>query len=270
MTLPHLADLALVDAIPTIDDVPDGTAPVAETVSRMAEAVVTGKVPASKPRSKPSAADLMSAFDGAPTARLVMEDEPTLGAPLNPVPSGSRTRKQPAGARSARPAGASDIQPLFATGLLLIATFVLDSEMAPTEPEAQAIAAPLANILARRIDLAAKLGQDASDTVALAVAVMSYGARVAPTAVERARVSYDKYQHRQRVDRAGRPPEPLNDRGADDVGSWAPDGAGTGSGPFAHPADALAKARGVGWGAVIRDLGGSSNGVDPVGADGGR
>lgn len=263
-----LADLAVVDApagIPTLDDPEPGTAGVRETVSRMAETVRTGRVPS----SKASSADIMSAFDGGgSSARLAWDDEPGFSAPKNPVPSGSRTRKGTGGARTVRPAGAADLQPLFATGLLLLATFVLDKELAPTEPEANAIAAPLANVLARRIDLAAKLGQDASDTVALAVALMAYGARVAPVAMERSRDAYERYQRRQRVDRVGRPPEPIHDRGEDGVDSRTHDGAGAGPGPLADPAAALAKARGVGWGAVVRDLGGPSNGSDPVGSNG--
>ena len=271
-----LADLAVVDAppgIPTLDDPESsalsadsrpGTASVRETVSRMAETVRTGRVPS----SKASNADIMSAFDSGGSARLAWDEEPGFSAPKNPVPSGSRTRKGTGGTRTVRPAGASDLQPLFATGILLLATFLLDRELAPTEPEANAIAAPLANVLARRIDLAAKLGQDASDTVALAVALMAYGARVAPVAMERSRDAYERYQRRQRVDRVGRPPQPSDDRAADGVDSRSHDGAGAGSSPLADPAAALAKARGVGWGAVVRDLGGPSNGGDPVGSNG--
>jgi hypothetical protein len=263
MTLPNLADLVMTDppAIAEYDDVPPvaGTAPVKGTIRRMAETVRTGKPP------KPSAADINAAFDGGP-ARLTFDDEPLF--PKNPIPSGSRTRKGggTSAVRAARPAGASDLQPLFATGMLLLATFLLDESLAPTEPEAQAIAAPLANILARRIDLAAKMGADASDTIALAVAFMSYGARIAPAAMERARDGYKQYNRRQRVDRVGRPPTPPNDRAADGVAPWADDRTGTGPGAFDHPVDAIAKARRAGWGTVERDLGPSANGVDPMGS----
>jgi hypothetical protein len=260
----RLADLVKATAtedIPTID-IPDlsgdGTAPVRETVGRMAETIVTGK-------PSPAKVDVAAAFDKGRTARLVLEDAPPV-FPKNPVPSG--TRRSPRSTPTSRPAGAADLQGLFATGLILILVFAVGDWATPTEDEAVAIAAPLANIVARRIDLAATLGKDASDTVALAIAILSYMARVGPVAAERVRGNLESRRRRERVDSVGAPPRPLDDRGEGSVAAWADDGANAGAGTGYDPFDALAQAQRNGLGVLGRDLSGRQGPHPAVGGVG--
>jgi hypothetical protein len=223
------------------------------TIRRMAD-VLRGKHP------EP---DVTAAFD---SATLPSEGEAPPIWPRNPVPVGGRERGRPASREPrGRPAGADDLQGLFATGLMVLLAFSLGQDMAPTEAEANAIAVPLSNILARRIDLAAKLGRDASDTIALAVALLAYSYRVAPIAAERVR---HRLAANRQSERIIEPTRPANDRGADSVASWQGDGASTASRTAAHPLDALAKVRAVGLGVLARDLGSVPNNGYPVGSDG--
>jgi len=185
------------------------------------------------------------AFD---SATLAAEDTPPAW-PRNPVPVGGEAPRRAPRAGRGRPPGADDLTPLFATGLVLVTTFAVGAWAAPTADEASAFATPLANILARRIDVAAKLGRDASDTIALAVAVMAYAYRVVPLATERVRDSLEQ-QRQQRTSRAGleRPAEAANGAGAHGVAARSGNGHGPDNGPTFDPFDALAKARAAGLG----------------------
>lgn len=219
---------------------PDATQQEAprNTVRRMAD-VIRGK------HSEPTPT---AAFDQA-TLVDGMVDE--LGAPIwpkNPVPTGepvARTR-QPR-MRAGRPPGAEDLTPLFATGLVLLTTFAIGEWAAPTAEEAGAIGVPLANIMARRIDIAAKLGKDASDTIALAVALMAYSYRIVPLATERVRSSLEQRKN-DRVSRAGLGVSEQPTYGATPHGMATGEGNGTGPshGPTFDPLAAIASARAAG------------------------
>lgn len=240
--------------IPTLD-LPPAEEPeltVKETVRRMAEVLTTGR----------PEVDLAAMFDRGAT-QLVLEDAPPQLNIKNPVATGSRSRK---GSGRQRPAGAEDLQGLFATGLILLIAFTLGEWAQPTPEESLAIAAPLGNILARRIDLAQKLGRDASDTVALAIALLTYLSRVVPVAVERAREGYATRSKRERVVRDQRPPSRHPDDGRS--GSVAPgssNGAGAYDGSAFDPFHALATARDSGLSVLDRDLTGDPDGPSSVG-----
>jgi hypothetical protein len=240
--------------IPTIEAEP-GTEPVAPTVRRMAD-VLVGKRPV----------DISAAFDrgSGGVATLVLEDAPPIW-PRNPVPSGSGPRKKAAPARQ-RPAGAEDLEGLFATGFILLTVFVIGEWASPTADESTAIARPLANILARRIDLAARLGRDASDTIALAIAVLSYLARVGPIAAERVREQVAARGKRERVVRDQRPAEgPPDGGGAGSVAFGSDNGARAYAGSPLDPFHALTQARAAGLGFLDRDLGASPGDAPAVG-----
>lgn len=244
-----------IGGIPVLDDGPS----VKETARAMAETLVTGKTP---PRRS-----IADAFDsGAKGPTLVFTDsEPKELWRKNPVPSG-KSRTKPTATRSTRPAGAEDLQGLFATGLILLLVFGVGEWATPTADEASAIAAPLANIVARRIDLATKLGKDANDTIALAVALMSYAARVGPLAVERFREEMDERRRRaasERVDRAGTT-RPADSGGAGGVASGEANGSNPLRGAYHDPVDAIAKARSNGRSVLERDLGPTQGQGTPV------
>jgi hypothetical protein len=239
----NLADLAAESQI-TIGDIP----------------VVNEDAPV---RREPSVTE---AFD---RANLVFTDSPP-PYPKNPVPSGGKKRGRPVATAaqtfSGRPAGASDLEGLFATGIILLLAFGVGDWASPTAEEATAVAAPLANIVARRIDLATKLGKDASDVIALAIAILSYLSRVGPIAAERVREGmYERRQRaaRNRVDRAGLSERP--DIGTEQGGmaSGQPDAEGAYDGSPFDPINALAKARRNGREVLDRDLGNVA-GPDPA------
>jgi hypothetical protein len=239
-----------------------GEAPVKATLHRMVDVLKSGKKPPERP-----VADVTGAFDrGFKGAELNLGDEDPQLWRKNPVTVGTkRGPYKPKGAGgSGRPAGAEDLQGLFATGIILILAFAVGEWATPTADEATAIAHPLSNILARRIDLAAKLGKDASDTIALAVACLSYLARVGPIAAERVRENVDKRRRRERVVR-----EPSNgptDGGGEgSVDAWEADRQGPDGGQTYRPFDALAKAQRNGLGVLDRDLGGAQGRTPPVG-----
>jgi hypothetical protein len=232
--------------------------PVRSTLHRMAD-VLRGRQP------EPT---VSRAFDGATLAfdQPLDDGTPPLW-PRNPIPAGEPTRRPGLRTTKGRPAGAEDLTPLFATGLVLLTTFAIGDWAAPTADEAGAIAVPLANILARRIDIAAKLGRDASDTIALAVAIMAYSYRVVPLVNERVRSSLEQ-RNADRVSRAG--------TGRDDAAEFAysagPDsmaaGPSNGQGPQGYPAysplDAIAKARNAGLNLFAGSPHGASDGRPPV------
>jgi hypothetical protein len=245
--------------IPTLD-LPPAEEPeqltVRETVRRMTEVLTTGQAP------ERDTVDLGAMFDRG-AATLVLEDAPPQLNIRNPVATGSKSRK---GGGRQRPAGAEDLQGLFATGFILLTAFTLGEWAQPTPEESLAIAAPLGNILARRIDLAQKLGRDASDTVALAIALLTYLSRVGPVAVERAREGYATRSRRERVVRDQRPPNRHpDDGGQGGVAAGPSNGAGAYDGSPFDPFHALASARESGLGILGRDLTGDTNGPPPVG-----
>lgn len=212
--------------------------PVRTTLHRMADVLRGRQAP------EPTTTEL---FDGA---TLALDDSPPLW-PRNPVPAG----EAPARGRTprtlrGRPPGAEDLTPLFATGLVLLTTFTVGGWAAPTDAEAGAIAVPLANIMARRIDIAAKLGRDASDTIALAVALTTYGIRVVPLASERVRDSLER-RNSERASRAGirrDAAQSPDGSGTYDVASGQGNGTDPGHGPAFDPFAAIAQARAAGLG----------------------
>jgi hypothetical protein len=243
-------------SIPTIGEEP-GQEPVKPTVRRMADTIL-GRKP-----------DVMAAFDKGAGAQLVLEDIPPVW-PKNPVPpSGGASRRKPAATPTRqRPPGAEDLEGLFATGLILLLTFAVGDWASPTADEATAIARPMANIMARRIDLAARLGKDASDTIALAIAVLSYLARVGPVAAERMRHGFEERRQRaeqSRVTRPGQPADRPDDGGGADSMAAGPDnGSGTFSGSPIDPFHALATARNLGLGGASGGAGNAPFGNPPV------
>jgi hypothetical protein len=239
--------------IPFVDLPPAEPETLRETVQRMTTVLATGTVPERR------APNLAAAFD-AGVANLVLED-----APLNiknPVATGSKSRK---GSGRARPAGAEDFQDLFATGLILLLAFTVGEWAQPTKEEALGIAAPLGNILARRIDLAAKLGRDASDAMALTIALLTYLSRVGPIAAERVREQYTTRQHRERVLRDRGPAERPADRGAGGVASGQGNGTGPDYGATPDPFALVAEATNLGRDILGRDLGPDTGRAPAVG-----
>jgi hypothetical protein len=244
--------------IPTLD-LPPAEEPepsVREVIHRMTDVLTTGRPP------ERAEVDLGAMFDRG-AANLVLEDVPPQLNIKNPVATGSKSRK---GGGRQRPAGAEDLQGLFATGLILLIAFTVGDWAQPTVEEATAIAAPLGNILARRIDLAAKLGRDASDTVALAIALMTYLSRVGPVAAERVRERYVARSRRERVVRDQRPPDRHpDDSGQGSVASGPSNGAGAFDGSPFDPFHAIAQTRDAGLGILDRDLGGDPDRSPTVG-----
>ena len=216
---------------------PDGQQPTGTTVRRMVDIL----------RGRPAE----TVADGAATLAFDGGEAPPAW-PRNPVPVGEPTRRgRPSGSGSrSRPPGAEDIAPLFATGLMLLSAFIVGKWAAPTQDEADAIAAPLSNIVARRIDLAAKLGKDANDTIALSVALMAYLYRVGPIAAERVRDYAEARRNRSR-----QPAGPAYDQGAVVMASGPSNGAGPNDGPTFDPFDAIARARTDGLGHLDRSFG---------------
>jgi hypothetical protein len=256
-------DIPLIDIpeLSYVDPPAPGTEPVGKTIKRMVDVIGTGRPAPERPT-----VDIAGAFDrGARNdADLAMPVEPVHGA-RNPIGRGAKAPNKGASYRPAgRPPGAEDLQGLFATGLILLLVFAVGDWAQPTADEALAISAPLANIVARRIDLAAKLGKDASDTIALAVALLSYLARVGPIAAERVR---DNVANRRRRERVVAPNGPSAATGEGSVASWEDAGPtrSAESGPSYDPFDALAKARNNGLGILDRDLGLAERGNPAVG-----
>jgi len=181
--------------------------------------------------------------------------------PRNPVPAGDT--KRPRTLRG-RPAGADDLTPLFAGGLVILVSFSLGEWAAPDAEESDAIAVPLANIVARRIDLAAKLGRDASDTIALLVALMVYSYRVVPLGVERARTGLEQRRQRTIVEpEYSRPTGPVYTQGQDSMAAGNDGTEGPTHAPAYNPHDALARVRATGLSILSRDLGGAQ-GASPT------
>lgn len=105
--------------------------------------------------------------------------------------------------------GGTQLGGLFVAGFTLVIGFTVGDWATPTPDEANAIAKPLGNILARRIDLESKLGKDTDDVVLLAIAMMAYTARIGPIAAGRASSAWEQRNQRRNVTRVDGPPEPL-------------------------------------------------------------
>jgi len=163
-----------------------------------------------------------------------------------------------------KPAGSDEITKLFATGLVTLITFTLGEWALPTAEEATELSRPLANILSRRIDLAAKLGKDGNDTIAFAIAVMAYMVRVGPIAQEKVKDAWRDRQDRTRVDRV-LPDRSWDTNGESSVDAGSPVGAGTGLGPTRNPLDALAQTRDAQLGGLDRQFGYDQGSGAPVG-----
>lgn len=264
-----LPSVATADPVEQVFDFPDRPQPsVQETVGRMVR-VVAGEPTAEEMDAQWAAAEagpapepnrVASAFDrGARLAQPKAPDEevdPALKRGATP-----RSRKNPGG----RPAGSDEFTDLFAAGMITLIAFTLGNEFQPTEDEAKDLARPIGNILARRIDLAKKLGQDANDVIAFAVALMAYGVRVGPIASDKVRESYRDRQQRTRL---GRITEPSISRGTDGMDAGADVGTSPSNGPSHNPLASIAKARDISVGSLNRDFGYSPNGGLPMAADG--
>lgn len=187
-------------------------------------------------------------------------DEPKARARRSPAMSGS--------ARSSNP-GSDQLTDLFASGMILLISFSLGDEFLPTPDEANALARPVGNMLARRIDLAAKLGEDAGDVVSFAIAVMSYGSRVAPIAANKVGTWNAERARRTRVGRVV--PDPRGNANDDAPGSVAAREdvreRPASSAPY-DPFAALAQVAGNGRNIVARDLGSPLIPRPAVGTDG--
>lgn len=183
-------------------------------------------------------------------------DEPVAEPTVNADGTPKRRRGRKPG--SGRAVGGAQLGDLFMAGFAIAIGFAVGEWAAPTDAESKAIAQPLGNILARRIDLASKLGRDTDDTVNLAIALMAYMARVGPIAAGRGRNAWAERNQRAAAARVDRPPTPVgspNDRGTGNV----VDGRdGVPSAPYGatrNPLDAVAASAQRGLGYLDRNLG---------------
>lgn len=261
-------EIAALRDVDTGDDSPT----LGETLRAMGKTILTGEEPLpdiprdefgepdySRPWPGEIASDesLSDIFDKS--AKLSIPSPTTDTGPIAGVGS-KATKRMPRAKASGRPAGSDQFADLFAAGFILIIAFV-DEDFLPTEQEAKDLTRPLANILARRIDLAAKLGQDTDDAVAFAVAVMSYTVRVGPIAVAKTQESWRDRQNRTRVRTIT---EPADSASPGDVPFREDERERSIAGANHRPIDALAKARSTQWGAISRDLGNPANGYPSV------
>lgn len=189
-----------------------------------------------KTEAIPSKPDVMSAFDRG--ARLSLP-EPS-PAEVDPALVGKTRRRAPRGASSGRPTGSDELTSLFAAGLITLIAFTMGDDFQPTEQEATDLARPLGNIMARRIDLAAKLGQDANDVIAFTIAVMAYGVRVGPIAAQKTRDWNDDRVTRSKRTRVS---DVGLSTGAGGMAVGNDGGQSPTDGTAYNPFDALAKAR---------------------------
>jgi len=252
------------DAVEQVFEFPDRPQPtVQETVKRMVrEVIVPGEVDEideydetfvraeqmEAPTPIPARPNVAAAFDRG--ARLTMPPIPEGAKEPATKPAPARSRKSPGG----RPAGSDEFTDLFAAGLITLIAFAAGDEFQPTADEAKDIARPLGNIMARRIDLAKKLGQDANDVIAFSIALMAYGVRVGPIATSRVREAYDDRQRRSRVDNVagtGRAPDGGGTNGVFDGADAGPSSIVR---PSYSPVDAIAQARNTQFGVIGRDL----------------
>lgn len=198
--------------------------------------------------------DVASAFDRGATLSI---PEPTATSPIIPsAATRDRPRKKNLTRKATDAVGSDQLTELFAAGLITLIAFTIGDWALPTPQESSDLARPLANIVARRVDLAAKLGKDANDTVAFAIAIMAYMVRVGPIAAERVRGWYDDRQQRTRIDRLERAPGgPSYPGGEGSMAVGEDAGRGSHNGSPYHPVDAIAQARRIGLGSLDRDFG---------------
>jgi hypothetical protein len=267
------------DVVPESATVPDGFA----SIERAADRAVADE-PKSRIRQSIEAKDQGVPIDPIAAAFARGIDEPApepMPRSQTKVPTPrTRTAKkaaEPPQTASGRPAGADELQDLFATGLILLVTFSIGEQYNPTAEEALAIARPLSNILARRVDLAAKLGRDANDTVAFIVGVLVYLSRVGPM------VSHDigERMTARNARRTSEPPTPIRGvrpdqftngpRNIERTDRMAPGTVQQGlasPGADTNPLDAVAMARSIGLDVLGRDVGPVDGGYHPMAADG--
>jgi hypothetical protein len=241
---------------------------VAETLGAMAKAVVTGEAPdpederlwaQAESMEAPSPGSVSNAFDkGARLAQPKPVDEPV-------DPALKRVKDRVRRSAGGRPAGSDEFTDLFAAGLITLIAFVLGPDFQPTAEEAKDLARPLGNILARRIDLAKKLGQDANDVVAFAVALMAYIVRVGPVATDRVRQAYRDRQERTRV---GGIAEPPNYGGTGGVAAWPDAVASPGPSATYDPFNAIAKVRDHGLRGIERNASAPAGANPPLANNG--
>lgn len=265
VTAPHVVE---------VFDFPDRPQPsVRETAKRMAREVVAPSKPGyesaeemetlfarAEQMDAPNAKgpSVSSAFDqGARLNQPKPPDGPVDPALKMPASRGPRPRSSPGG----RPAGSDQFTDLFAAGLITLLSFTLGEDFLPTEDEAKDLSRPLGNILARRIDLATKLGQDANDVVAFAVALMAYLVRVGPIATDKMRESYRDRQERLRTRTIA---EPSYGGGEDSLATRDDASPSTGYGSPRRAIDVVTQARDAQLGVLDRDLGYSANGGSPL------
>lgn len=245
-------------------DVPEPLT-IGETIERMARTVVAPDeedLDELWRRAEQSDAPSMgarAAFDQG--ARLNLPPPPT-NHKVDPALKGRPSKSK----KAAAAAGADQLTELFAAGMILLITFTIGEWALPTAEEASDLARPLANILARRVDLAAKLGKDANDTVAFVIAVMAYTVRVGPIAAERARDWNTARQRRgQRERTIPAPGRSADSRGEGIMADGSNGQPSTRSSAPHHPLDALATARATQRRSLDRDFGYTANGHPAMG-----
>jgi hypothetical protein len=228
--------------------------PLGETVKRMVNEVLFDD------EYVPGLIDPETSEPYPPSPTLVMRpnvsDAFDAGAGVSahtPTPARRSTSKKPS-AKGGRPPGAEELQKLFAAGMILLIVFTVGEWAQPTAEEATELAAPLSNILARRIDIAAKLGADSNDVIAFTVAIMAYVVRVGPIAADKAKEAWEERNARSRVDRVQ--PAPIRDsRRTGSMATGSNDGTGSSAGASRSAFDALAEARATSIGSLDRDFG---------------
>lgn len=213
---------------------------------------------------------LARAFEHGATLRLdVPPADEVPGEPTGEAPRRRRRRTVGDAASSPRrrTVAGGQIGTLFVAGASILIGFTIGEWAAPTTAEADAMAVPLGNILARRIDLASKLGKDTDDVVTLAIAIMAWMARVGPVAAGRARNAYADRTSRRNAARVDGPPQPIrppDDRGTGSLVDGRNDGPRTPLGASHSPLDAVAAVRASGLGYLARDLGTDQDNPAPM------
>lgn len=294
MTTKRLVDLIpngdTITASPSLGDPPTETpvrsengdsVSLGDTVAAMAATVASGtpegvfkgmtpeEVEAERQLFNDVPTDLGEFMDQGMNLNIPKPDDSAGPRATSEPPASSRRRKSETG-RAVPPKSSSNSKPpmsdeltgLFATGFIVLVSFTLGDDFLPTEHEATAIARPLANIMARRIDLAAKLGRDANDTIALAIALMSYGVRVGPIAAGKTREWNDDRKRRNAGERVLAGPPQSESAGSVGIREDAFRSPSNGATPSAL--NVAAQAGNVVRGVLDRDLGGASNGGSPL------
>lgn len=264
----------VIDGSDLLPEAPQET--LGQVVERMARVVVIGGEPTAEemdslwteaeaseaPVHQDAKPDVAAAFNRG--AKLNLPEPP--GGDVDPaLKQRPKISSHKPASKGGRPAGSDELTGLFAAGMIMLISFALGDDFLPTEQEANDLARPVGNILARRIDLAAKLGQDANDTVAFAIAVMAYMVRVGPIAADKVRTWNADRQYRAERTIPDRPRDTVREGG---VAHGSPAGSSAFDGETHNPLHALAQARAVGRGVLDRDLGSDKGPGLAVGAVG--